>query len=165
MSVRDIVLWPDPRLSHVCAPALLDDPDLPPLIADLFDTMYAARGRGLAAPQIGVMRRVFVVDVTWKEAARTPMAFINPVVRTAPGAGRHIADEQCLSIPDLPMPVERPDLVEVRFVTPDGQDVTARYTGNEARCIQHEMDHLEGRVIFDHQPPDRRARLEAAYGG
>lgn len=165
MSVRDILLWPDPRLSQVCAPVADDDPGLAQLIDDLFDTMYAAMGRGLAAPQIGVMQRIFVVDVTWKDAGRTPMAFINPGVAVAPDAGRVVGDEQCLSIPGLPMQVERPDQVLVHYRTPDGRDVTRHFGGNEARCIQHEMDHLEGRVIFDHQPQDRRARLEAAYGG
>ncbi len=101
MSVRPVLLWPDPLLSVVCTSVEQVDPAL---IDDMFETMYAARGRGLAAPQIGVMQRVFVVDVTWKEGVRSPRVFINPVVEKS-GKDVGTVEEQCLSIPDLPMPV------------------------------------------------------------
>ncbi|QXT39761.1 peptide deformylase [Gymnodinialimonas ceratoperidinii] len=161
MSVRPVLLWPDPRLSQVCAPV---DGPVAGLVDDLFDTMYAAKGRGLAAPQIGVLARVFVVDVTWKEAAPTPLAFINPEIVSS-SAETSVMEEQCLSIPDLPMAVSRPETVTLRWDTAEGTRREETFSGALARCIQHEQDHLDGRVIFDHQSPERRAELEAAYAG
>lgn len=165
MAVRPLVLWPDPRLSRACAAVDPGDAALPGLIADLFDTLYAARGRGLAAPQIGVMVRVCVIDVTWKEGAPTPRAFVNPVLRATRGA---LCDgtEQCLSIPDLPMTVARPPAIEIAWQSPGGhRQETGAFDGAEARCLLHEMDHLDGRVILDRQPPGLRRDLEAAYAG
>ncbi|WP_341863432.1 peptide deformylase [Gymnodinialimonas sp. 57CJ19] len=161
MSVRPILLWPDPRLAEVCAPV-----GAPPaeLIQDLFDTMYAANGRGLAAPQIGVLSRVFVVDVSWKEGTHDPRVFINPTVRQR-GEDIGTMEEQCLSIPDLPMAVTRPDAITLAWDTVEGTREEATFTGILGRCIQHEFDHLEGRVIFDHQSPETRADLEATYAG
>jgi len=154
-------IWPDPVLSQICAPVSLDDPDLPKLIDDLIDTMYAAKGRGLAAPQIGVLKRVFVVDVTWKEGPPDLRVFINPEVALAKGEVE--MDEQCLSIPDLPMPVARPEEIMLRYADRNGKLAVTQFTGILARCIQHETDHLDGKVIFDHQSPEDRATLEAAY--
>jgi peptide deformylase len=162
VSVRPILLWPDPRLSQVCAAVAVPDADL---IADLFDTMYHAKGRGLAAPQIGVMERVFVVDVTWKEGTPTPMAFLNPKVTSDSGEDRRSLEEQCLSIPDLPMPVTRPHRIELEWLSPEGDARSDTFDGVPARCILHELDHLDGRVILDHQTPARRRELEAAYAG
>ena len=159
MSVQPLVLWPDPRLSQVCAP--LEEPDRW-LIADLFATMYAAKGRGLAAPQIGVAARAFVVDVTWKEGAKTPRVFVNPVVQSTSDEAA-VMEEQCLSIPDLPMPVTRPRSVVLAWIDGAGVARSATFEGIEARCILHELDHLDGRVILDHQAPDSRRELEAAY--
>lgn len=160
MSVRAVLLWPDPRLAQVCAPVAAPDAQL---TEDLFDTMYAAKGRGLAAPQIGVLRRVFVVDVSWKEGARDPRVFVNPVVQSR-GEDMQRMEEQCLSIPDLPMAVTRPEGVTLTWETSKGPQTEA-FTGILARCIQHELDHLDGRVIFDHQSPEDRAELEATYAG
>lgn len=162
MAEQPVRLWPDPVLKKTCERIDLDDPTLPGLIHDLLDTMYAANGRGLAAPQIGVLKKVFVVDVSWKEGVRDPRIFINPRAVVATGDDITI-DEQCLSIPDLPMPVTRGERVQLGFDTPDGSYVFATYEGNLARCIQHEFDHLNGTVIFDHQSPETRAQLEASY--
>lgn len=161
MSVRPVLLWPDPRLSVVCDPVATPNPSL---IDDLYDTMYAAKGRGLAAPQVGVLQRVFVVDVSWKEGKRDPRVFLNPVVQTC-GEDMRSMEEQCLSIPDLPMPVVRPEAVTLSWNTPEGLPMTETFSGTLARCILHELDHLDGKVIFDHQPAARRAELEAAYAG
>ena len=162
MATHNVRLWPDPVLAQMCDPVDLGDPALPALIDDLFETMYAAKGRGLAAPQIGVLKRVFVVDVSWKEGTPDPRAFINPVIGTTSEDIVQM-DEQCLSIPDLPMPVGRPDHIQLRWHTRDGPSETASVNGILARCIQHEYDHLNGTVIFDHQIDEDRARLEAAY--
>lgn len=159
MSIRAVLLWPDPRLTEVCPPVTKADPTL---IKDMFETMYAANGRGLAAPQIGVMQRLFVVDVTWKEGQRSPRVFINPTVEQA---GDEIGgmEEQCLSIPDLPMPVERPLSVTLSWDDEDGVRLSEAFDGILARCILHELDHLDGRVILDHQTPADRTALESAY--
>jgi peptide deformylase len=162
VATRDICLWPNPVLTQTCTDAALDDPDLVGLIDDLFDTMYHAKGRGLAAPQIGVTKRVFVVDVTWKEGARDPRAFINPQITETAGDTLTM-NEQCLSIPDIPMPVARPERIQLRWTNRDGGLETALFDGILARCIQHELDHLNGTVIFDHQMPETRAELEASY--
>ena len=161
MAVRDVRLWPDPVLTQTCAPVDPADDSLTSLIEDLFDTMYAAKGRGLAAPQIGVLKRVFVVDVSWKEGTFDPRVFLNPVISS--GGEAVVMDEQCLSIPNLPMSVSRPASIAVKWMTRDGSEQEMTYSDALARCIQHEMDHLNGIVIFDHQPPDARAELEARY--
>ena len=162
MVTRNVRLWPDPVLSQMCDSADLADTTLTTLIDDMFETMYAANGRGLAAPQIGVLKRVFVVDVSWKEGTFDPRVFINPVIETS-SEDIVTMDEQCLSIPDLPMPVRRPDHIQMGWRNRDGTSSTAVFDGILARCIQHEFDHLNGTVIFDHQSAEDRTRLEASY--
>jgi peptide deformylase len=161
MAVLPILRWPDERLHTVCDPVTAED-DVAAVIGDLFDTMYAAPGRGLAGPQIGVMKRVFVVDVTWKDGPRSPMAFVNPrLVETSPtlvdGA------EACLSIPGISTVVNRPDWVVLAWSDADGRQHSRRFEGAEARCIQHELDHLNGIVTLQHLDPAARARADADY--
>ena len=162
MATRDIRLWPDAALTQNCSAVDVADRDLPALIDDLFETMYAANGRGLAAPQVGVLKRVFVVDVMWKEGTHDPRVFINPTVLST--SDETVAmDEQCLSIPDLPMPVLRPVGITLSWTNANGETETAAFDDLLARCIQHEFDHLNGTLIFDHQTIQARAELEAAY--
>lgn len=156
------MLWPDPRLSAVCESVKAFKVEA--LACDLLDTMYAAKGRGLAAPQIGVMARVFVVDAWWKSHTPDPRVFINPVVLNLSDQVEAV-EEQCLSIPACPMPVSRPIRVQLHWENVDGGSVSRTFEGIEARCILHELDHLDGRMIFDHQTPALRAELEAAYAG
>lgn len=161
MAVRQVLLWPDPRLTQVCAPVEAAE-DLTALAADMLDTMYAANGRGLAGPQIGVMQRIFVMDITWKEGLRAPQVLINPEIVAM--SEEHVGGEEgCLSIPDTPLEVTRPAEVTMRWRDLDGQQQERRMTGFEAKCAQHELDHLNGRVIFDHLSDDERRRHEAAY--
>lgn len=161
MAVLPVLLWPDPRLGEVCAPVDAAD-DLAGLVGDMFDTLYAAKGRGLAAPQVGVLKRLFVVDVTWKDGTPDPHVFINPTV-VATCTARATMEEQCLSIPDRPMPVDRPEWVELAWETAERSNMSARFSGIEARILLHEYDHLDGRVILDHQPASRRQSLESRY--
>jgi peptide deformylase len=162
MGVRKIRLWPDLVLTQTCARVDLSEPDLNQLIKDMFEVMYHANGRGLAAPQIGVMKQIFVVDMTWKESTRNPREFINPqIIETSDDTVVMI--EQCLSIPDTPMPVARPERIHLHWSNSDDGLAAAFFDGILARCIQHEIDHLNGTVIFDHQTPQARAKLEAAY--
>ncbi|WP_146346167.1 peptide deformylase [Falsiphaeobacter marinintestinus] len=160
MAVRPVVMWPDPRLSQKCAP--VEHEHLDDLITDMFDTMYAANGRGLAAPQIGVMKRVFVMDVGWKEGEKTPMVMINPTIMAAERVPV-VAEEGCLSIPGVLVPVERHKAVTVQWTAHNGDIDMADFDGFEARCIQHEFDHLNGVVTFDHLTPEDRAQVEGAY--
>lgn len=161
MAVRQLLQWPDPRLMQVCAPIEVGA-DLTTLAADMLDTMYDANGRGLAGPQIGVMQRIFVMDITWKEARRAPQVLINPEIVAVSEA--HVGGEEgCLSIPDTPLEVARPAEVTMRWRDLDGLRQERRMTGFEAKCAQHELDHLNGKVIFDHLPDDERRRREAAY--
>ncbi len=162
MPIRPILQWPDPRLSQTCAPVDAVTEETLSLIKDLFHTMYAAPGRGLAAPQIGVMQRVFVIDTGWKEGADDPIAFINPEIL---GASDTTAtqDEGCLSIPGVLAPVTRPGRVHVRWLAEDGTPQTRWFEGFAAACIQHELDHLNGTVTFDRLDPAMRTTLEATY--
>ncbi len=160
MSVLPVVLWPDPRLSQKCDPVEGRVPEA--LIADMFDTMYDAKGRGLAAPQVGVMQRFFVMDCGWKEGHATPMVVINPTIMAAERVPV-TADEGCLSIPGVLVPVTRHTAITLQWTAGEGDIHMADFDGFEARCIQHEFDHLNGTVTFDRITPDLRADLEGAY--
>ena len=139
----------DPVLRSVCDPVTAFDAELSGLVADMFATMYAAPGRGLAAPQVGVPSRVFVTDITWKEGEGTPIAFVNPaiVVRSDDQA---VGTEACLSIPDRAFDVARPVWVDARWQDADGVTHNARFDGPQAICFCHELDHLDGVLIADH---------------
>ena len=161
MSVRPILRWPDPRLRQSCAP--VDDvASVEDLVGDMFETMYAAPGRGLAAPQIGVMQRLFVMDTGWKEGDMRPVVCINPEIVAHPDKD-DIAEEGCLSIPGVTARVRRPSTITITYTALSGERVTQDMTGADARCAQHEMDHLDGLVHFDRLEASARAQLEAAY--
>lgn len=159
MSVLPIVQWPDPRLSTVCAP--VDAPTCETLPNDMFDTMYAAKGRGLAGPQVGVLERLFVMDAGWKEGTPTPRVMINPEIE--PCGEPASLEEKCLSVPDVGVPVLRPSSVFVRWRDEHGVPQAAQFGGAEARIIQHEFDHLDGKLHFDRVSPDLRTDLETPY--
>ena len=161
MSVRPIVAWPDARLSEVCTP-VEDLSDIAELVRDMFDTMYDAPGRGLAAPQIGVMLRVFVMDPTWKEGDRTPFVCINPEILASSDVTAS-GTEACLSILGVSADVTRPTDVTLGYTDLDGVRHETRLSGLAATCAQHELDHLDGVVIFDRVTPEIRAQIEADY--
>ncbi|MGY3437680.1 MULTISPECIES: peptide deformylase [unclassified Marinovum] len=163
MSVLPIRLWPDPVLQQVCRPVAGEvRGEVTELITDMFDTMYAAPGRGLAAPQVGLALRLFVMDVTWKDGPGTPIACINPEIISVSDdmAG---GDEGCLSIPGVTADVTRPAEITLRFTVANGARQELRLTGMAAKCAQHELDHLDGKVIFDRLAPEAAAALHAAY--
>jgi peptide deformylase len=161
MAVLPILKWPDERLGLVCDPVAAGD-DPAPVVVDLFDTMYDAPGRGLAGPQIGVMKRIFVIDVTWKDGARSPIAFVNPrIVETSETCSD--GQEACLSIPGISTCVTRPDWIVLAWSGVDGRAHSRRFDGAEARCAQHELDHLNGVVTLLHLDPAARARADADY--
>jgi peptide deformylase len=161
MAVLPILRWPDARLKTVCDPVAPHE-DVTALIADLFDTMYAAPGRGLAAPQVGVMKRVFVIDVTWKDGDAEPMALVNPrLVEQSEAVSE--AEEACLSIPGIATPITRPDWVVLAWSDESGREHAQRLDGAWARCAQHELDHLNGIVTLQHLDPVARKAAETRY--
>jgi len=162
VSVLPIVRWPDPRLSTPCAPAGEVEDTLRRLAGDMLETMYAAPGRGLAGPQVGVMRRLFVMDVGWRDGTPAPMVFLDPEIGWR-SAETRVGVEGCLSIPGVLAEVERAAEIEVAWRDLDGARQARRFGGFAAICIQHETDHLDGLVTFDRLSPETRAALEAAY--
>lgn len=158
----DILSWPDDRLSAVCAEVTEITPEVRDLAAQMLKAMYAAKGRGLAAPQVGVMQRLFVMDAGWKEGSPTPQVFVNPVVTALPGADV-IQTEGCLSLRGVLADVTRPGAVSVTWTDLDGRARQAEFDGFEAACIQHEVDHLDGVLIFDRLEQAERDAFLAAY--
>ncbi len=148
MSVLPILLHPDPRLREACAPVGRVDEGVRALAADLLETMYAAPGRGLAAPQVGALRRMFVMDVDWKEGAPAPVVAVDPEIVFASGEAAQ-GEEACLSIPGAPRTVVRPAAVTMRWTDLEGVRAEHALTGAAARCAQHELDHLDGVLILD----------------
>ena len=135
-------------------------PGIKQLADDMLETMYAAPGRGLAAPQVGVMQRVFVMDVAWKTGTPTPVVCINPEIlwRSAVVA---MGDEGCLSIPGPITRVARSQAILMAWTALDGMRVQQRLSGFAAICAQHEYDHLEGIVTLDHLAPAERTLARA----
>ena len=163
MSVLDIRRWPDPVLSQRCA-EVGDPASVRQLAEDMLETMYAAPGRGLAAPQIGRPIRLFVMDVTWKEGVKTPLVCVNPEIVDRAGAVTS-GPEGCLSIPGVTAEVPRAPWIVLRWTTPEGETREERLDGAASICAQHEYDHLDGIVTFDRINPEQRAALEAEYAG
>lgn len=146
--VREILIWPDPRLKDKAKPIPAVDAGIRKLIDDLFETMYAAEGVGLAAPQVGVLQRVLVVDTSPRQEGAKPLALVNPeIVRRE---GTMVFSEGCLSIPGESEEVERAARVSVRALDRDGKPLTVEADGLLAVALQHEIDHLEGTLFVDY---------------
>ncbi|MCR8724243.1 peptide deformylase [Frigidibacter sp. ROC022] len=158
MAVLPILCWPDPRLSQPCTVVDAFDPGIARLAGDMLETMYAAEGRGLAAPQVGDMRFLFVMDVAWKEAAPDPRIFVNPVILERGGEAVDLV-EGCLSIPDCPVPLRRPGQVRLAWQDLEGRACEEVFEGFAAACVQHECDHLDGVLILDRASPEVLAGL------
>lgn len=147
--VLPILTYPDPLLRDRCQPAgVMKGPELAQLVADLFATMYAAGGRGLAAPQIGVLRRVFVMDAGWKAGTSRPMVMLDPEILSHSDRVE-VRSELCLSIPGRPVDVARPVEIGIAWYDLDGHHLQRVLDGDDARIAQHEADHLDGRLILD----------------
>jgi peptide deformylase len=162
MSILPIVKWPDPRLTEVCAPVAEITPEIETLAADMLETMYDAPGRGLAGPQVGAMLRIFVMDAGWKEGKPDPLVCINPMFQEI-GEDRATGEEGCLSIPGVTAQVSRPTQVQMVWTGLNGARYVQSFDGFAATCAQHEMDHLDGVVTFDHLAAPDRAALIAEY--
>lgn len=148
MALRPIVLLPDPILRQVSKPVDGIDVALKQLVTDMFETMYDAPGVGLAAIQVGIPLRLVVLDVADKDEEKQPIAMINPkIVRF--GDEKRIYEEGCLSLPDVHIEIERPALVTVVYQDLDGKTHEREVDGLLATAVQHEVDHLDGRLIVD----------------
>lgn len=149
MAIRQIIEAPDPLLKVISEPVEAVDDDLRQLIDDMVETMYAAPGIGLAAIQVGVPKRVLVLDIANDEEEPDPRYFINPeIVWTSDELA--IYNEGCLSLPEYYAEVERPAACRVEYLDYDGNRQTLEASGLIATCIQHECDHLEGILFVDH---------------
>ncbi len=146
--VREILIWPDPVLKQKSKPVAKVDDSIRTLVKDMFETMYASAGVGLAAPQVGVLQRVIVLDTTPSQPESRPMVMINPELIGLEGKTTYA--EACLSIPGESENVERAAIVTVKFLDVDGQEQTLRCDGLLAIAVQHETDHLNGIVYVDH---------------
>jgi len=159
MALLDILRYPDPRLHKVATPVTeFGTERLRTLVADMAETMYEAPGVGLAASQVDVHEQVVTIDVT--EAQDDLMVFINPEI-TWSSDERLVYDEGCLSVPGVYDGVERPARVKVRAFDIDGKEFTVEADGLLAVCIQHEMDHLKGKVFVEYLSPLKRNRIKA----
>ena len=159
MSLRHILLHPDPRLKTVCKPVGAIDDTLRRLAEDMLETMYDAPGIGLAAPQVGQTIRLLVMDcVKDEDAPPRPMVLLNPEV-TWSSEAESTYDEGCLSIPDHYAEVTRPAEVKVRWTGLDGAGHEEHFTGLWATCVQHEIDHLNGRLFIDYLSPIKRGMI------
>lgn len=154
--IREILIHPDPRLKKLCTPVAEVTPELVQIARDMLETMYAAPGVGLAAPQIGVMKRLFVMDcVKDPEAAPRPLILFNPEILWS-SEDRFQYEEGCLSIPDIYYNVERPAKVRVKWTDEKGEAQEEVFEDLWATCAQHEIDHLDGKLFIDYIGPLKR---------
>jgi len=155
MAILDILEFPDPRLRLVAHPVATFDADLKRLADDMLETMYDAPGIGLAATQVNVQKRLLVLDVS--ETHDDPRVFVNPEILESRGA--EVCQEGCLSFPGVYADVERKDWIRVRAQDITGKHFELETDGLLAVCIQHEMDHLVGKVFVDYLSPLKRSLL------
>jgi len=155
MAILPIITAPDPRLKLIAKPVDKVDDNLRRFIDDMFETMYDAEGIGLAATQVGDLRRVLVLDIDQKNNARNPIAFINPeIIWTSEEMNTYA--EGCLSFPEHYADVKRPKLIKIKFLDYDGNQQELEADELLATCLQHEIDHLNGKVFVDYISPVKR---------
>ena len=155
MAKLEILEYPDERLRTVAAPVESVDDNLRAIIDDMFETMYDAKGVGLAATQVDVHKRLFIADCS--ENQDLPLVFINPTIIARDGM--HENEEGCLSFPNVYAKVERASEVTVEALDRDGKAFTMDVEGLLAICVQHELDHLEGKLFVDYLSPLKRTRI------
>ncbi|MCE6952621.1 peptide deformylase [Cereibacter sphaeroides] len=157
--IRPILIHPDPRLKKICDPVAEITDDLRRLADDMLATMYEAPGIGLAAPQVGVTRRLIVLDCNKEgDGAKRPLAMLNPqIVWQSEDVNTY--EEGCLSLPNVFADVERPSEVKVRWTGIDGREEEEQFSGLWATCVQHEIDHLDGKLFIDYLRPLKRQMI------
>ena len=149
MSAKEIITVPDEILKKISDPVEKIGINEKKLIDDLFETMYVSNGIGLAAVQIGILKRVLVVDVSNKDEKNQPIVLINPVIKNL-SDDTSVYEEGCLSIPETFIEIERPKICEVEYIDETGSKKNLECDGLLSTCIQHEIDHLDGNLIIDH---------------
>ena len=149
MSIKDIITVPDETLKKISKPVEKVGENEKKLINDLFETMYNSNGIGLAAVQVGILRRILVIDVSNKDEKKEPLSFINPIIKKVSN-DTSIYEEGCLSIPDTFIEIERPKICEVEYIDIDGRVKDLKCDGLLSTCLQHEINHLDGKLIIDH---------------
>lgn len=149
MTIKPLIILPDPLLRQVSTSIERVDAELQKLADDMLETMYEAPGIGLAAIQVGVPRRLLVIDVSKEGEDKQPLVFINPEIIKSSDE-RSVYEEGCLSIPDYYAEVERPAMVTVKSIDRDGREQMTEADGLLATCLQHEIDHLNGVLFIDH---------------
>jgi peptide deformylase len=160
MALLDVLHFPDGRLRTHAQPVKQIDSAVRQLIADMFETMYEAPGIGLAATQINVHKQIIVIDVT--EERTQPLCFINPKILSKEGE-QHI-EEGCLSVPDIFEKIKRAQKITVQALNQQGEDFTLTTEGVLSVCIQHEIDHLKGKLFVDHLSSIKRQRIRQKLG-
>ena len=149
MALRQILTEPNKILRQKSIPVDKVDLDLQKLMDDMLETMYAAPGIGLAAIQVGIPKRVIVLDISQKEGTKKPMFFVNPEI-IEKSKSNSIYEEGCLSVPGQFAEIERPEKCHIRYLDYNGKESEIQAEGMLATCIQHEMDHLEGVLFIDY---------------
>ena len=149
MSVKEIITVPDDVLKKISEPIEKVGINEKKLIIDLFETMYDSKGIGLAAVQVGILKRVLVIDVSNKDEEKNPIVLINPVIKKLSN-DTSVYEEGCLSIPETFIEIERPKICEVEYVDEKGSKKNLKCDGLLSTCVQHEINHLDGKLIIDH---------------
>ena len=149
MTVKEIITVPDEILKKVSKPIEKIGVNEKKLIDNLFDTMYNSNGIGLAAVQIGILKRILVIDVSTKDEKNQPIVLVNPVIKNLSDE-KSIYEEGCLSIPETFIEIERPKICEVEYIDRKGSKKILKCDGLLSTCVQHEINHLDGKLIIDH---------------
>ena len=149
MTIKPIITVPNEVLKKISDPLENVGESEKKLVNDLFETMYNSNGIGLAAVQVGILKRILVIDVSSKEEEKNPLCFINPVIKKISDE-KSVYEEGCLSIPDTFIEIERPKICEVEYVNLDGKLKNIKCDGLLSTCLQHEINHLDGKLIIDH---------------
>ena len=148
MTIKPIITVPDEVLKKISDPIEKVGESEKKLVNDLFETMYNSNGIGLAAVQVGILKRILVIDVSTKEEEKNPLSFINPVIKKISDE-TSVYEEGCLSIPDTFIEIERPKICEVEYIDLDGKIKNIKCDGLLSTCLQHEINHLDGKLIID----------------
>lgn len=156
MALRKILHYPNPTLRNIAEPVTTVDKEIQTLIADMFETMYEDNGIGLAATQIGLTVRVFVIDAG--ETKKNPLAFVNPVIIEQ--EGKQLCPEGCLSLPGIFSKISRANKVKIKAQDETGKEFILEADGLMAIVIQHELDHLNGKLFIDHLSPLKKQLLK-----
>ena len=158
MSNLKIIIAPDPRLLEVSKPVKEVNNDIKNLLEDMLQVMYTSNGIGLAAPQVGILKRLIVMDCSDKNKKKEPLKFVNPEILNL-SSDKSEFEEGCLSLPTQYAKVERPSNIEVEYKDENGNKYRKSFFGIEATCLQHEIDHLNGKLFVDHISKLKKNRI------